>query len=40
MKTADTAFAERSGAEGGAKARYSRTADFIGNESARQPSLK
>jgi Fe-S oxidoreductase len=34
--TADTAFAERSGAGGGAKARYPQTADSIGNESARR----
>ncbi len=34
--TADTAFAERSGAGGGAKARYPQTADSVGNESARR----
>ncbi|MBI3530408.1 MAG: hypothetical protein HY067_20880 [Betaproteobacteria bacterium] len=39
-RTVDTAFAERSGARGGAKARYPQTADSIGNESARQPALK
>jgi len=36
----DTAFAERSGAGDGAKARYPQSADSIGNEFARQPALK
>jgi Fe-S oxidoreductase len=34
--TADTAFGERSGAGGGAKARYQQTADSVGNESTRR----